>query len=109
MMPKLLLVLMIVFGLVLVLSAGQSQPSRDDRLERRRPCAAGRADRRPGDLGLPVLGFIVTMTLLVFTLLIAVERKNVLHAAAYSIGLTGVAWWCSALRSVAARNRNSWF
>jgi len=39
------------------------------------------------------LGFILTMTLLVFTLLIVVERKPVLNAAAYSIGLTMIAWW----------------
>ena len=34
------------------------------------------------------LGFLITMTLLVFTLLVVVERRNVWHAAAYSIGLT---------------------
>ena len=39
------------------------------------------------------LGFILTMSLLVFTLLMVVERKNVLRAAAYSVGLTMVAWW----------------
>jgi hypothetical protein len=93
MMPKLLLVLMIVFGLVLVFSAGQSQPL----------ATIAWSDGIHALLvvliaGLAIsvyqwLGFIVTMTLLVFTLLIAVERKNVLYAAAYSIGLTGVAWW----------------
>ena len=39
------------------------------------------------------LGFILTMTLLVFTLLMVIERKNVFRAAAYSIGLTMMAWW----------------
>ena len=39
------------------------------------------------------LGFILTMTMLVFTLLVAVERKNVFRAAAYSLGLTMIAWW----------------
>ena len=39
------------------------------------------------------LGFILTMTLLVFTLLMAVERKNIFRAAAYSLGLTMIAWW----------------
>jgi hypothetical protein len=39
------------------------------------------------------LGFLITMTLLVFTLLVVVERRNVLHAAAYSIGLTLFAYW----------------
>jgi hypothetical protein len=39
------------------------------------------------------LGFLITMTLLVFTLLVVVERRNVWHAAAYSIGLTLFAYW----------------
>lgn len=39
------------------------------------------------------LGFLVTMTLLVFTLLVVVERRNVLIAAAYSIALTLFAYW----------------
>ena len=39
------------------------------------------------------LGFLVTMTLLVFTLLVVVERRNALIAAAYSIALTVFAYW----------------
>ncbi len=39
------------------------------------------------------LGFLITMTLLVFVLLVVVERRNVLIAAAYSIGLTLFAYW----------------
>jgi Tripartite tricarboxylate transporter TctB family len=39
------------------------------------------------------LGFLITMALLVFTLLVVVERRNLLHAAAYSIALTLFAYW----------------
>jgi hypothetical protein len=39
------------------------------------------------------LGFLLTMSLLVFALLVVVERRNVLVAAAYSIGLTLFAYW----------------
>ena len=39
------------------------------------------------------LGFLITMTLLVFALLVVVERRNALIAAAYSIGLTLFAYW----------------
>ena len=39
------------------------------------------------------LGFLITMTLLVLTLLIVVERRPLLHAAAYSFGLTLLAYW----------------
>ena len=35
----------------------------------------------------------ITMSLLVFALLVVVERRNVLIAAAYSIGLTLFAYW----------------
>jgi TctA family transporter len=47
------------------------------------------------------LGFLITMTLLVFLLLVIVERRNVLIAAAYSAGLTLFAYWLfgKALRS----------
>ena len=39
------------------------------------------------------LGFLITMALLVFTLLVAVERRKLLPAAAYSVGLTAFAYW----------------
>ena len=39
------------------------------------------------------LGFLVTMSLLVFALLTIVERRNPLYAAAYAIGLTLFAYW----------------
>jgi len=93
MMPKLLLVMMIGFGIALVLRGGASQPL----------AAIDWGDRNHALLvvliaGIAIslyqtLGFILTMTLLVFTLLVAVERKNLLYAAAYSIGLTVIAWW----------------
>ncbi len=33
------------------------------------------------------------MSLLVFVLLIAIERQPIHYSAAYAIGLTGAAWW----------------
>jgi Tripartite tricarboxylate transporter TctB family len=39
------------------------------------------------------LGFLVTMSLLVFALLVVVERRHVLRAAAYSVALTIFAYW----------------
>ena len=39
------------------------------------------------------LGFLVTMTLLVFALLVFAERRNAFAAAAYSVGLTLLAYW----------------
>jgi tripartite tricarboxylate transporter TctB family protein len=93
MMPKLLVGLMVVFGAALMLGAAASQPF----------AAIDWSDRGHALMlvlitGVAVacyqtLGFIVTMTLLVFTLLIVVERRPVLHAAAYAIGLTIAAYW----------------
>lgn len=47
------------------------------------------------------LGFLLTMSALVFCLLVIVERRNALVAAAYSVGLTLFAYWLfgKALRS----------
>jgi len=39
------------------------------------------------------LGFLISMSLLVFALLTIVERKRMLPAAAYAILLTGFAYW----------------
>jgi hypothetical protein len=39
------------------------------------------------------LGFLLTMSLLVFLLLVVVERRNVLRAAIYAIALTLFAYW----------------
>jgi len=93
MMPKLLIVLMVAFGIALVLGAATSQPFAE----------IDWSDRTHALLVVVIsaiaislyqkLGFILTMTLLVFTLLVAVERKNLFRAAAYSLGLTMIAWW----------------
>ena len=39
------------------------------------------------------LGFLITMSLLLFSLLVLGERRNVLMAAAYSVALTLFAYW----------------
>ncbi|MBI3370480.1 MAG: tripartite tricarboxylate transporter TctB family protein [Betaproteobacteria bacterium] len=39
------------------------------------------------------LGFLIAMALLVFALLVVVERRNAFVAAAYSIALTLFAYW----------------
>ena len=41
----------------------------------------------------PRLGFLLSMSLLLFALLVVVEQKNWLLAAAYSIALTVFAYW----------------
>jgi hypothetical protein len=93
MMPKLLTGLMIVFGATLMIRAGASQPLADIDWSDRNHALLVVLIAGAATSVYQWLGFIITMTLLVFTLLVAVERKNVLRAAAYSIGLTVIAWW----------------
>jgi putative tricarboxylic transport membrane protein len=92
MMPKLALGLMIVLGLVLIVRAGESPPF---------------AEIEWGDLPHAILvtivtavvvalytwlGFILAMSLLMFVLLVPIERQNILYATAYSIGITVLAY-----------------
>lgn len=87
MMPKLATALMLVFGLLLIVRARESPPF----------------DGVTWGLGhaVPIVliaavaiwayqraGFILTMALLLFTLLVGVERRNPFVAAAFSVGMT---------------------
>ena len=101
MMPKVVLAFMVLFGaLVMVGAAGGTNLAAIDWSDRNHAAllvaitAAAVASYRP-------LGFLVTMSLLVFGLLVIVERRNALIAAAYSASLTLFAYWLfgKALRS----------
>ena len=93
MMPKLMAGLMMAFALIVIATARQSEPIQNIDFSDR-----GHAAQLVLITGLAIaayqpLGFIITMTLLVFALLIVVERRNVLRAAAYAIALTVFAYW----------------
>jgi hypothetical protein len=92
MLPKLVIGLMIAFGLILVLRAGESPPFSDIDWS-----DAGHAIRTMTAAALATLlytglGFVLTITLLLFGLLVAVERQNIWRAAAFSIGITLIAY-----------------
>jgi Tripartite tricarboxylate transporter TctB family len=93
MMPKLLLVLMIAFGLALIFGAAKSLPMADIDWSDGKHALMVVIIAGAAIAAYQTLGFLITMTLLVFVLLIAVERKPLLHAAAYSITLTVLAYW----------------
>jgi tripartite tricarboxylate transporter TctB family protein len=91
-MPKLVTGLMLVFGVIVLLRAGGSPPLAEvswaDLPHAVRliiVTAAGVALYEP-------LGFLVTMSLLLFSLAFIVERKPILPALAFSIGVTGFAY-----------------
>ena len=93
MMPKLDASLMMLFAALILFRAKESPPA----------ARIDWSDR--GHAALVVLitgaavaayqwaGFLITMAALVFLLLVVVERRNVLIAGAYSIGLTLFAYW----------------
>jgi hypothetical protein len=93
MMPKLTVTLMMLFALIIMVAGGGSEPV----------AAVDWSDRGHALLLVAItaaaaaayqwLGFLITMTLLVFALLVVVERANALHAAAYSVALTIGAYW----------------
>ena len=87
MMPKLIAGLIVLFGLLLVLRAGESAPLAsvpwDDVPHAARVIAVTAA----AVALYQTLGFIATMTLLLFTLTFVAERRNPLYAGAYSVGV----------------------
>lgn len=93
MMPKVVTALMMVFAAIIVVGARESPPFASvDWSDRGHAAlvvvitAAAVAAYRP-------LGFLITMALLVFLLLVIVERRNALIAAAYSVALALFAYW----------------
>ena len=93
MMPKLVLGLMIAFGLILMARARESPP-----------VATVPWTDLPHAIQVVVLtaiavalytllGFIITVSLLLFSLLLVVERRSFLPAATFSIGVTVFAYF----------------
>jgi hypothetical protein len=93
MMPKLMAGLMMVFAVWVAANPSDSKPF----------IAIDWSDRWHAILVVLItciaatvyrpLGFLITMALLVFALLVVVERRNIFIAAAYSIALTLFAYW----------------
>jgi hypothetical protein len=91
-MPRILAVLTIFFGAVLAFRATESRP-----LAELSWGDAAHAGLVAGITAVAILlfdwlGFLVTDILLIFALLIVIERRRVLPAAAYSIGVVVVTY-----------------
>ena len=92
MLPKLMIALMMAFGLILLLRAGDSPPFADVAWGDL-PHAARVVALAAAAVALYVpLGFLLTMSLLLFGLIYGVERKPLLNAALFSAGVTGIAY-----------------
>jgi hypothetical protein len=93
MMPKLMAGLMMLFAALIFAGAATSQPfAAIDWSDGGHAALLVLITAAAVALYQP-LGFLITMTLLVFSLLVLVERRNALHAAVYSVGLTLFAYW----------------
>jgi putative tricarboxylic transport membrane protein len=92
MLPTLVIALMMAFGLILLVGAADSPPFRSvawaDLPHAIRVVAAAAAAVALYE----ALGFVVSMALLLFGLIFAVERKPLLYAAAFSVGATVFAY-----------------
>jgi hypothetical protein len=93
MMPKLMATLMMAFA-VLIIATGRESPP----LKSLDWSDSGHAALLVLITGIAVslyqtLGFLLTMSLLVFGLLIVVERRKLLPAATYAVALTIFAYW----------------
>jgi hypothetical protein len=92
MMPKLVALLLILFGVLLILRGGESAAlasvSWSDLPHALRVVAVTGAAIALYQWA----GFLVTMALLLFTLIFAIERRPLLPAAAFSIGVVALTW-----------------
>jgi len=93
MMPKLMAGLMIAFAVIIMAIGGSSQRLAEIDWSDRWHALMVVLITAAGIFAYQRLGFLITMSLLVFTLLVVVERRNPLTAAAYAIGLTLFAYW----------------
>ncbi len=93
MMPKVMAGFMILFSLLMIAGARESAPLSSVDWSDRKHAALVVLITAAGVAFYTRLGFLVTMTLLVFALLVVVERRGWLSAALYSVGLTLLAYW----------------
>ena len=86
-MPNILAVLTILFGIVLVLRAKESKVFADLPWNDAKHATMVVAITAAAIFLFDWLGFLTTSVLMIFALLVVIERRRVLPAAVYSIGL----------------------
>ena len=92
MMPKLLASLLIAFGLMLVLRAGDSAPLADISWQDLPHALRVTAFTALAVSLYQTAGFLRTMTLLLFVLIFGVERRGLVPAAAFSLGVVALTY-----------------
>jgi hypothetical protein len=93
MMPKLMAALMMAFAGAVIITGRESPPLSEIDWSDRGHAALLVLITAVAVALYQTLGFLITMSLLVFSLLVVVERRRLLPAASYAIGLTIFAYW----------------
>jgi hypothetical protein len=93
MMPTLVLVLLMGLGALLVIGARQSPPVADVTWNDFRHAATIVITASVAIACYTVLGFVITIALLLLTLIYVVERANLWRALAISLGTTTATYW----------------
>ena len=92
MLPELVATLMMAFGVILVLRAGSTPPVASLGWDDLPHAARVMAVTAVSAAFYEKLGFLTTMSLLLFALTFVIERKPFLKAALFSAGVTGIAY-----------------
>jgi hypothetical protein len=91
-MPKILAGFTIAFGIVLIVRAGESKPFAELEWTDGVHAIAVTVITGVAVYFFETLGFLVTMVAMMFVLLVAIERRNLLYAALYSVGVVGLTY-----------------
>jgi len=91
-LPKILAVLTIAFGIVLIARAAESRPFAEVEWTDGKHAAAVTLVTAVAVYLFETLGFLTTMVLMMFALLVAIERRPLHYAALYSVGVVGLTY-----------------
>lgn len=92
MLPKLVIALMMCFGLLLILRGAESAPLNEVRWHDGKHALLVALITAVAIAVYQQLGFLLTMSALLFALLVGVERRNPMIAAAYSVAVVVLAY-----------------
>ena len=92
MMPKLVLGLMMAFGAILVVRAGESPPLAEIKWGDFRHAATVAVVTAIATALYTAIGFVLSVTLLLFVLFYFIEGRSIWRALAVSVGVTGLSY-----------------
>jgi Tripartite tricarboxylate transporter TctB family len=95
-LPKIVATLTIVFGLALVLRAGESGPFSEVPWNDGMHAAMVTVITAAAIMLYTILGFVITMVLMMVALLVVIERRNPLRAGVYSAAIVLLTYVCFA-------------